>query len=149
VRLGATTFWERWDSLQADVSLHPGDMLSFNHPVFASIADWMHRVIGGLAPGAPGYRRIRVAPLPGGGVTWARTVHDTPYGRAEVSWRLTEDEFRLDVVVPPGVAAEVTLPGDGEVHTVGSGTHTFACAAGRIPVDSDTGPWGAHAHVQP
>lgn len=149
VRLGATTFWERWDSLQADGSLHPGDMLSFNHPVFASITDWMHRVIGGLAPGAPGYRRIRVAPLPGGGVTWARTAHETPYGRAEVSWRLADDEFRLDVVVPPGAAAEVTLPGDDEVHTVGSGTHTFACAAGSIPVDSDTGPWGAHAHVQP
>jgi alpha-L-rhamnosidase len=149
VRLGATTFWERWDSQLADGSLNPGDMLSFNHPVFASITDWMHRVIGGLAPGAPGYRQIRVAPIPGGGVTWARTAHDTPYGRAEVSWRLAEDEFRIDVVVPPGAAAEVTLPGADEVHTVGSGTHTFACAAGSVPVDSDTGPWGAHAHVQP
>src|SRR3712207_630379 len=78
VRLGATTFWERWDSLQADGSLHPGDMLSFNHPVFGGITDWMHRVIGGLAPDGPGYRRIRVAPIPGGGLTWARTVHDTP-----------------------------------------------------------------------
>ena len=101
VRLGATTFWERWDSLLADGSLNPGDMLSFNHPVFASITDWMHRVIGGLAPAAPGYRRLRVAPVPGGGLTWARTAHETPYGRAEVAWRLT-DEFRLDVVVPPG-----------------------------------------------
>jgi alpha-L-rhamnosidase len=147
VRLGATTFWERWDSLRPDRSLHPGDMLSFNHPVFASIADWMHRVIGGLAPRAPGYRRMRVAPIPGGAITWARTAHDTPYGRAEVSWRLEGDEFRLDVLVPPGTTAEVTLPGDDEVHTVGSGAHTFSCAAAQVPVDTDTGSWGAHAHV--
>lgn len=146
VRLGATTFWERWDSLLADGSLNPGDMLSFNHPVFASITDWMHRVIGGLAPAAPGYRRLRVAPLPGGGLTWARTAHETPYGRAEVAWELT-DEFRLDVTVPPGASADVLLPGDDTVHTVGSGAHTFTCPAAQVPVDTDTGPWGAHAHV--
>lgn len=147
VRLGATTFWERWDSLLADGSLNPGDMLSFNHPVFAGIADWMHRVVGGLAPGAPGYRRIRVAPVPGGGLTWARTAHVTPYGRAEVSWELTDHEFRLDVVVPPGTTAQVTLPGDDQEHDVGSGAHSFTCPAAQVPVDSDTGPWGAHAHL--
>lgn len=147
VRLGATTFWERWDSLMADGSLNPGDMLSFNHPVFAGIADWMHRVVGGLAPAAPGYRRIRVAPVPGGGITCARTAHDTPYGRAEVSWELADGEFRLDVVVPPGATAEVTLPGAAEVYPVGSGAHRFTCAAAQVPVDADTGPWGAHAHV--
>ncbi|WP_210481127.1 family 78 glycoside hydrolase catalytic domain [Naasia sp. SYSU D00948] len=147
VRLGATTFWERWDSLLPDGSLHPGDMLSFNHPVFGGIADWMHRVIGGLAPVEPGYRRIRVAPIPGGGLTWARTAHDTPYGRVEVSWSLEADGFRLDVVVPPGTTAEVTLPGDAEVHTVGSGAHTFTCPAAQVPSDTDTAPWGAHAHV--
>src|SRR3954468_4709818 len=105
----------------------------------------MHRVIGGLAPSGPGYRRIRVAPMPGGGLSWARTAHDTPYGRAEVSWRLADDEFRLDLVVPPGTTADVTLPGDPEVRTVGSGPHTFACAAARIPVDTDSGPGGPHA----
>ena len=131
----------------ADGSLNPGDMLSFNHPVFAGIADWMHRVIGGLAPAAPGYRRIRVAPIPGGGLTWARTAHETPYGRAEVSWRLDGETFRLDVVVPPGVTAEVTLPGDPAVQTVGSGAHAFACPTAQIPVDSDPGPWGAHTHL--
>lgn len=147
VRLGATTFWERWDSMMADGSLNPGDMLSFNHPVFAGIADWMHRVIGGLAPAAPGYRRLRLAPIPGGGITWARTAHETPYGRVEVAWRVDGNTFGLDVVVPPGVTAEVQLPGAGDVHEVGSGAHAFTCPTMQIPVDSDTGPWGAHAHV--
>jgi alpha-L-rhamnosidase len=104
-------------------------------------------VIGGLAPGAPGYRRIRVAPTPGGGLTWAATMHDTPYGRAEVSWRIDGETFRLDVVVPPGVSADVTLPGDDAVRTVGSGAHSFACPAAQVPVDWDTAPWGAHDHL--
>lgn len=147
VRLGATTFWERWDSLLADGSLNPGDMLSFNHPVFSGIADWMHRVVGGLAPAAPGYRTVRVAPTPGGGITWATTAHETPYGRVEVAWRLSDETFALDLVVPPGVRAEVRLPGSDEVTTVGSGTHAFTCPAAQVPVDADTGPWGAHAHV--
>ena len=149
VRLGATTFWERWDSLLADGSLNPGDMLSFNHPVFASITDWMHRVVGGLAPAAPGYRRISVAPHPGGGITWARTAHETPYGRAEVSWRIADDVFRLDVTLPPGTSADVTLPGDDDVRTVGAGAHVFTCPAAQVPVDTDTAAWGAHAHVLP
>lgn len=146
VRRGATTFWERWDSLLPDGSLHPGDMLSFNHPVFAGIADWMHRVLGGLAPAAPGYRRIRVAPQPGGGVTWARTAHDTPYGRAEVSWELTGTELRLEVTVPPGTTAEVTPPG-GAPRVVGSGHHVLVCPAQDVPDLTDTGRWGAHSHV--
>ena len=147
VRLGATTFWERWDSLLADGSLNPGDMLSFDHPVFAGIADWMHRVVGGLAPAAPGYRVVRVAPLPGGGVTWARTAHETPYGRVEVAWKLADDLFRLDLEVPPGVVAEVSLPGASAPRTAGSGRHTFTCPASQVPVVTGTGPWGAHAHV--
>jgi alpha-L-rhamnosidase len=147
VRLGATTFWERWDALLADGSLNPGDMLSFDHPVFSGICDWLHRVVGGLAPAAPGYRTVRVAPIPGGGLTWARTAHQTPYGRVEVAWRLDDEEFALDVVVPPGVAAEVTLPGSGETTSVGSGSYAFVCPAAQVPLDVDTGPWGAHAHV--
>lgn len=147
LRRGATTFWERWDSLLADGSLNPGDMLSFNHPVFAGIADWLRRVLGGLAPAAPGYRVVRVAPLPGGDVTWAHVAQDTPYGRVEVAWRLDDDAFRLDLVVPPGAAADVVLPGSGSVRRVGSGAHTFGWPASLVPRDLDTGPWGAHAHV--
>jgi alpha-L-rhamnosidase len=147
VRLGATTFWERWDSMLADGTLNPGDMLSFNHPVFSGIADWLHRVVGGLAPGAPGYRRLRVAPVPGPSLTWARTAHETPYGRAEVAWRIEDDEFRLDVTLPPGTSADVLLPGAEASLTVGSGVHAFACPASRVAFEADDAPWGAHEHV--
>ena len=108
--MGATTIWERWDSMLPDGSINPGEMTSFNHYALGAVADWMHRVVGGLAPGAPGYRVINVAPRPGGGIASAKTTHRTPYGRAEVSWRRSEDRLTVDVVVPVGTTAVVTLP---------------------------------------
>ena len=71
----------------------------------------------------PGYQRFRIAPQPGGGLTWAEAVHDSPYGRIESSWRIEGESFRLTVVVPPGTTAEVLLP---------DGTRTRADAGDRV-----------------
>ncbi|WP_433872897.1 family 78 glycoside hydrolase catalytic domain [Saccharopolyspora sp. CA-218241] len=119
---GATTIWERWDSLLPDGSVNPGEMTSFNHYALGAVADWLHRRVAGLAPAAPGYRRLRVAPLPGGGLTSARARHLTPYGPAEVAWRRAGEELHVDVVVPPGTTAEVALPGTAPAE-LGSGSH--------------------------
>jgi alpha-L-rhamnosidase len=133
VTMGATTIWERWDSMLPDGSVNPGEMTSFNHYALGAVADWMHRVLGGLAPGAPGYRVLDVAPRPGGGVAWARTAHLTPYGQAEVSWRRADGKLTVDVTVPAGATAVVTLPGSDPVE-VGCGRHEFSTAF-RAPAD--------------
>jgi alpha-L-rhamnosidase len=101
-------------------------MTSFNHYALGAVADWLHRTVAGLAPAEPGYRRLRVQPRPGPGITSARATHDTPYGEAAVSWTLTDGTaFALDVTVPPGTRAEVHLPDGGGPVEVGSGRHTF------------------------
>ena len=66
--MGATTIWERWDSLLPDGTVNPGEMTSFNHYALGAVADWLHRTVAGLAPAAPGYRRSDHAPPPGGGL---------------------------------------------------------------------------------
>ena len=81
VTMDATTIWERWDSMLPDGTINPGEMTSFNHYALGAVADWMHRTIGGIAPGEPGYRTVRVAPRPGGGIEWAKSSLRTPYGR--------------------------------------------------------------------
>ncbi|MGN6672952.1 MAG: family 78 glycoside hydrolase catalytic domain, partial [Thermomicrobiales bacterium] len=65
VTMGATTIWERWDSMLPDGSINPGEMTSFNHYALGAVADWLHRTVGGLAPAEPGYRRIEIRPQPG------------------------------------------------------------------------------------
>ncbi|MFI1566827.1 family 78 glycoside hydrolase catalytic domain [Streptomyces sp. NPDC020490] len=132
VDMGATTVWERWDSMLPDGSVNPGEMTSFNHYALGAVADWMHRTVAGLAPAEPGYRRLSVRPRPGAGLTWARAEHDTPYGRAGTAWRVEDGELLVDVVVPPHVTATVDLPG-AEPRQAGPGRHTF-----RAPLAATT-----------
>ena len=139
VTMGATTIWERWDSLLPDGSLNSSGMTSFNHYALGAVADWMHRVLGGLAPAAPGYRELDVAPQPGGGLEWATSAHLTPYGRAEVVWRRADGRLSVEVVVPTGSSAVVTLPDAGWTPVrVGPGRHVFECAFRRP--DQDPAP---------
>ncbi len=127
VTMDATTIWERWDSMLPDGSLNPGEMTSFNHYAFGAVADWMQRVIAGLAPAAPGYRRLAINPHPGGGLAHARATLRTPYGLAEAGWMLTGEKITLKVIVPPNTTASVTLPGKNEPpEEVGSGTHVWS-----------------------
>jgi alpha-L-rhamnosidase len=130
VLLGATTVWERWDALLPDGSVNPGEMTSFNHYAFGAVAEWMHATIGGLAPAEPGYRRIRVAPVPGPGVTAASATLRTPYGPAACRWSLAGRAVELEVEVPPNASASVVRPGvAGDVEApieVAAGRHTWS-----------------------
>jgi alpha-L-rhamnosidase len=141
VTMGATTIWERWDSMLPDGTINPGEMTSFNHYALGAVADWMHRVIGGLAPAAPGYRELALAPVPGGGLTHASARHRTPYGVAECAWRRDGDQITITATVPPNTSAVVTLPGSGrEPLTVGPGAHRWQYAYGdaRPPLTLDS-----------
>ena len=95
IRKGATTIWERWDSMLDDGTVNSGKMTSFNHYALGSVADWMHRVIGGVEAVEPGYRRIRFAPRPGGGLTCAATSHESPDGRVPVRGRSRTGRSKL------------------------------------------------------
>ncbi|TYB71091.1 Bacterial alpha-L-rhamnosidase [Nonomuraea sp. PA05] len=126
VTMGATTIWERWDSMLPDGSVNPGEMTSFNHYALGAVADWMHRTVAGLAPAEPGYRKLLVRPRPGGGLTHARATHLTPYGEAEVAWRLDGERLSVTVRVPHNTTAVVDLPGEPAVEA-GPGQHVFHC----------------------
>ena len=95
-------------------------MTSFNHYALGAVADWMHRVIGGLAPLEPGYRRVRLAPRPGGGISWASTSLETSHGLVTSQWRLDDGVLSLDVVLPPGVTGVVSVEGHPDTEVSGT-----------------------------
>ena len=137
VTMGATTIWERWDSLLPDGSVNPGEMTSFNHYAFGAVADWLHRTVGGLTPAEPGYRCIAIRPRPGGGLRHASARHLTPYGAAECAWTIQDGSIEVKVVVPPNAKASVSLPGkEVEPVEVGSGVYRWSYAY----QDPDTNP---------
>ena len=145
VTMGATTIWERWDSMLPDGKVNPGEMTSFNHYALGAVADWMHRTVAGLTPADPGYRRLDIAPHPGGGLSYAKASHVTPYGLASCAWRFTEKNITVEVQVPPNTAARVRLPGRDQESPieVGSGTYTWtytyhAPTARRKPLSLDS-----------
>ncbi|MDR7183651.1 alpha-L-rhamnosidase [Microbacterium trichothecenolyticum] len=142
VTMGATTIWERWDSMLPDGSINPGEMTSFNHYALGAVGDWLHRVVAGLAPDAPGYERIRIQPRPLAEFDHAWAEHLTPYGTARAGWSRQDGVIRVEATVPPNTTAVVVLP-DGREFEVGSGAHEWevadtapAAAASRIRLDS-------------
>jgi alpha-L-rhamnosidase len=136
VTLGATTVWERWDSMLPDGRIHPSGMTSFNHYALGAVADWLHRTVAGLAPAEPGYRELLVQPRPGRQLTNATARHTTPYGEASVSWHRTGGRFRIAVHVPVGSRATIHLPGEPEPVRVGHGDHAWNV---RDPIDQMAG----------
>ncbi|KAL1897387.1 hypothetical protein Sste5346_004123 [Sporothrix stenoceras] len=124
VTMGATTIWERWNSMLPDGSINPGQMTSFNHYALGSVCHFLHAHVAGLSAEEPGWTRALVRPRPGGTVRWARASHDSPIGLYSVSWK-AEDEMAMAtfVTIPPNGSAHIVLPGIDVV--VGSGEHVF------------------------
>ncbi|KAF5004274.1 hypothetical protein FDECE_9230 [Fusarium decemcellulare] len=144
VHMDATTIWERWDSMLPDGRINPGQMTSFNHYAFGAVGDWLHGTVGGISPHEPGWRVIRVRPVPGGNITSAKVSFDGPYGLVASEWKLVDGEFTMSLTVPPGCSALVTLPSEirkdysnakEATRVVHSGTHRFECSfdAGEWP----------------
>jgi alpha-L-rhamnosidase len=129
VNLGATTIWERWNSVQEDGSIGDTGMNSLNHYAYGSICEWMYRDVCGLNPlaEAPGFRRVRIAPKPNGRLRYALARYDSPVGLYESGWEIKPDgELSVRIVVPFGGEAEVVLPDSGrDPFTVTRGTHVF------------------------
>lgn len=130
VRMGATTVWERWNSILPDGKINPEGMNSLNHYSYGAIAEWMYRCMGGINPveEAPGFTRIRWEPKPDCHMSSATVRCDTPVGTYESSWRIEGDKLRFTLTVPFGGSAEVILPDapDGIGGVVTAGTHEFS-----------------------
>jgi len=129
VSQGATTMWERWDSLRPDGSFGDVGMNSFNHYAFGAVGDWMYQNVAGLQALEPGYRKSLVAPLVGGGLTHAAGSLQTVYGTLSSSWTRTDDALTLDVTVPANTVSEIRVPAGHLLQVTESG-HPVAEAAG-------------------
>ena len=121
---GATTIWENWEGLDAEL------LGSLNHYSKGAVITFLHRYVAGLRPDEerPGYERFTVAPMPGGGIMSAEATHDARRGRIRSAWSIIDGTFTLEVEVPAGADAEVVLP-DATRTTVGPGRSTHTCPA--------------------
>lgn len=113
VKLGATTIWERWNSLGEDGKVSSTGMNSFNHYAYGAILEWMFRHVGGIdvRENAPGAKTVRIAPKVHADVKSAEAVYDSASGTYRCGWEILDDNrIRVSLEVPFGAEAEVQLP---------------------------------------
>jgi alpha-L-rhamnosidase len=135
ITMGATTVWERWDSMLPNGSINPGQMTSFNHYALGSVVNWLHETVGGLQPLEASWKTVLVCPQPGGSLKSAAVSYESVYGQWNCHWKLHCDGDRdevatlcLDLIVPPNCRAVVKVQADEEGSSnleehVGSGNH--------------------------
>jgi alpha-L-rhamnosidase len=146
---GATTIWERWDGLRPDGAFQDVRMNSFNHYAYGAVGDWMYKTIAGINidPQAPGYKRVVIAPQPGGGLTSASARHRSVYGEVVSSWRKDGDRLSLSVVVPPNASGSVRIPSaktetveeSGKALALGNGVQKVSEAEDGVVVEVGSG----------
>lgn len=113
IRMGATTMWERWNTIRADGQFGPVEMNSFNHYAYGAVGDWIYQHLGGIEILEPGYKKFRVAPLlTHPALDHAKCRIETPYGLVSVEWARSETDLKLTLQVPANTSAEVVLPVD-------------------------------------
>jgi len=112
VKLGATTVWERWNSLLPDGKFGELGMNSLNHYTYGSIVEWMYRNMCGINPieDFPGFRKIRLAPQPNNLLRYAKASVNTAAGLYESGWSIEEDGMHYEFTVPFNAQAELVLP---------------------------------------
>ena len=128
VSMGATTIWERWNSIRPDGSFNPANMNSLNHYAYGSIGNWLYTKLCGLEILEPGYKKFALRPQFIKGITHAELTYESVYGKIAIAWRCEGGKITVDATVPANTTAELTLPEQTEMLTLGSGSYHYEYA---------------------
>lgn len=132
VKMGATTVWERWNSIMPDGSFNPVNMNSLNHYAYGSIGNWLYTRLCGLRLLESGYKKFAVAPRFMQGITHAELTYDSVYGTIATAWRCEKGMITVDVTVPANTTALLTLPEKEETIELGSGSYHYEYATATV-----------------
>lgn len=128
IALGATTVWERWNSVLDDGHLSGTSMNSLNHYSFGAVVQFLYRDVMGLQPLSPGFRRARIAPLVRAEMRSFDGSYRSPYGVYRCRWELNGNNWKFFVEIPFGCTAQIVLP-NGKSQEVFHGKYAFSCPA--------------------
>lgn len=106
---GATTTWEHWNGARSRI-----------HNCYNGIGSWFYEAIGGIRQDEnyPGYRHFLIDPQIPDGITWAMASKETPYGTIISNWRTEAGQVNLEVKIPVGCKAMITIPDLNETFTL-------------------------------
>lgn len=112
VNLGATTIWERWNSVLPDGTISDTGMNSLNHYAYGSVMEFVYAYAAGIRPLEPGFQRAVIAPHPDIRLGKVECLYDSVNGLYVSNWSIEADgTFKVHIEIPFGCEAEVELPG--------------------------------------
>lgn len=118
VNKGATTVWERWNSIQEDDTMHPNGMNSLNHYSIGAIMEWGYKYLLGINEHTPGYQKVTLSPNFDYHLKDVKGYFTSAYGRLEVAYQIEIDSqhtIKLQVKVPFGQTVHLDLPRSEQV----------------------------------
>lgn len=111
IDLGATTIWERWNSVLDDGTISGTGMNSLNHYAYGSVMEYVYRNLAGLQETEPGFTSVRFAPQIHPGLSYMNFSYDSVSGNYVSNWKLNEDgTVSVHFEVPFQCKATVVLP---------------------------------------
>ena len=105
---GATTIWELWNGDTANPAMNSG-----NHVMLlGDVVIWMFEHLGGIKSDIdqPGFKHILMNPQIVGDLKYAKAEYDSLYGKIVSDWKIEEDVFQWDVVIPVNTSATLSIP---------------------------------------
>ena len=113
IKMGATTVWERWNSILPDGSISDTGMNSLNHYSYGSIVEWLYRYAAGISPDetAPGFRKFYLKPQPNERLKEISAEFHSPAGVIKSQWKIEKDgRISFYFKIPFGTTAHMVLP---------------------------------------
>ena len=116
VNLGATTIWERWNSVLDDGSISGTGMNSLNHYAYGSVVNYAVRYLAGFRSLEPGCRRVRIQPQLDARLGHMNCTYQSASGKYAANWSIEQDGIvKVHVEVPFDCTAVLALPERDEV----------------------------------
>lgn len=125
VNMGATTIWERWNSIKPDGTFDESGMNSLNHYAYGSVGDWMYRKVAGINQLEPGYKKILIKPMFVKGIETAEGTFESPNGKIVSGYSCKNGKIHVHVEIPANTTAVILLPEKEESIETGSGIYDY------------------------
>lgn len=111
VEQGATTIWERWDSMAPDGTIHDPEMNSYNHYAYGAVCQWLFEAVAGVAPSAegPGFATVILDPVILPALSPVAMWHGTAKGRIDSAWVLDGTDVTWRLTLPQGCAGILAM----------------------------------------
>lgn len=128
VNLGATTIWERWNSVMDNGRLSGTMMNSLNHYAFGTIVEYLYQDVAGIRPLKPGFQKVEITPRVNQKLKYMKASYNSAYGTWKSEWEILKDgKIHVRITVPFGCRAVIVLPfcSDPSIGEVGAGSHEY------------------------